>query len=458
MGRETITEQLAGFVTELDPTQLPPGVAIDATRRFVDTVGVAVGGTRLDSAAALLGAAKAIFGDGTAGVVGTALRLPAAAAAFVNGSLAHGADFDDTHPASIVHPSAVVVPAALALGEQLGAAGADCAVAAIAGAEVGLRIALPAGRGFMSRGYHPTLVCGPFAAAATAARLLRLDQERTANALGLASSQSAGLLQSVYEGTLGKTLHPGWAAQAGITCALLAERGFTGPKRALEGEAGLYRVLLGEGEGQIDPSPAVADLGDLWHYPETVFKPYPSAAWTHASLDAFGQILDAERLSAGEIETVICRLPAAGVAIVGDRDRAWRPSSPYHMKNSLPFVLAIRAVRGHLLVSDFEPTALADRQTRQTAEAVTVTATDDLPAEGFPARVSVKTHDGRGFEVEVPVQRGSAANPMTAQEHHAKFRTNVAPALGEERAEAALSALEDIWAAPPGELPRVVAG
>lgn len=444
MAETPIAADYAAFLARLDTEMLPSHVRADARWRFVDTVGVAIGGTRLDFAPALLGAAAALGGRAECTVLGTTLRLPAAGTGFANGALAHGADFDDTHTGAIVHVSAVVIPVALAVGERTGADGAACATAAVGGGEIGLRVARPLGLRLQRRGFHPTSVCGPFAAAATAAKLLGLAPDQTVAALGLASSHAGGLLQGVIEGTWAKRLHPGWAAQAGIACALLAQQGMTGPAWVLEGEAGLYRALLGD-EDAVDIELAREGLGESWLYPDAVFKPFPSAAWTHASLAGFDRLCVDAGLDADAIAHVVCTLPTAGHDIVCHPARAHAPATPYHMKNSLPYVLAMRAVLGGVDPLAFTEATLADPGVRAFAERVTGAADPDRGTDGLPAHVAVRTTDGRTLKIDVPAQRGSSANPMSPEEHRAKFLANATSKLTAAGAATALDRLERIW-------------
>src|SRR6202165_5672566 len=244
MREPTLTQRLAGFSSSLGWAQVADAVKSDAVRRVVDAVGGGLAGSTSPHAAMVLEVAAEYGGRDEATAWGSGRGLPAPLAAMVNAALVHGHDFDDMHSRAMVHISCVTVPAAIALAEQRGASGAECLLALVAGAEVGLRIGDAAPHRFILRGWHGTSVCGTFAAATVAARLMRLDAERTAHALGLAASQSAGIMQGLHDGSWVKRMHPGWAVQNGIMAASLAARGFTGPMEALEGSAGLYRVFL----------------------------------------------------------------------------------------------------------------------------------------------------------------------------------------------------------------------
>jgi 2-methylcitrate dehydratase PrpD len=142
---------------------------------------------------------------------------------------------------------------------------------------------------------------------------------------------------------------------------------------------------------------------------------------------------------------VTCRLPPAGFAIVCDSHRARNPLTPYHMKNSLPYVLAIRAIVGHVTPEDFTSAVRNDPRVVDFASRVIATPDQGLPPDGFPAIVAVTTRDGRSARVDVPAQRGSQGNPLTPQEHRAKFLSNTSDDLGVRRSDVMLAELEDVW-------------
>ena len=241
----TATQRLAAFSHQLRPEDLPGGVIENARWRLIDMVGVIIAGSRLESAGPVSRVAGRMGGREESTTLVFGQRLPAPLAGCVNGAVGHGPDYDDTHSRASVHISNVVVPAALAMGEAQRSSGRELIAAMVAGAEVGLRVgtAAPAHE-FHRRGLHATAVCGPFGAAATAALLLGLTEEQSANAIGMAASQASGLMQGLIDGSWVKRLQPGWSVQSGLTVALLAAEGFTGPAEALEGQYGFYSAYI----------------------------------------------------------------------------------------------------------------------------------------------------------------------------------------------------------------------
>lgn len=443
--RPTLSHQLADFVAQLSISDLPPSVVDDARWRLVDTVGVALAGSRMDFAAPLREMVGEAGGRPEASCIGLGPRLPAPAAGFVNGAYAHGPDYDDTHSVAMVHIGCLVVPASLAVGERVLASGERLLTALVAGAEIGLRIGAAAPHRFHMRGYHATGVVGPFAAATTAGLLLGLDPAALTNALGLCGSQAAGLMQGLRDGSWVKRLHPGWSVRAGIEAALLGQRGFLGQPQVLEGSFGLYATLLHGDPQPPDLESICADLGHRWLLPETTYKPYSSGAWNHSSMDAVVAIMHRAGLTHRDIEAIEVEVPAECMPVVCEpREAKIHPSTPYHMKFSLPYSVAILAVLGHADIDDYSDEVLADRTVADLAARITCREDPTMSPEGFPAKVTLRTRDGRSLREEVPHQRGGPGNPMKPEDHRGKFRANATPSLGEEGSDRLLAALEHV--------------
>ncbi len=428
----TISEELARFSCGLDGAALPPALVEDATHRVLDAVGVGIAARRSDFAPAVVTVTTAAGGTEEATILGFGGQVPAPAAAFVNGALVSGEDFDDMHSVAMVHISSVVIPTLLAMGQRVRPSPELALTALVAGAEIGLRVGAAAPHRFILRGLHGTGVCGPFASAAVAARLLELDEAQTTHALGMAGSQSAGLMQGVLDGTWVKRLHAGWAAQGGITAALLAREGFTGPREVLEGRGGLYAALLGADAAAVDLASVTASLGQHWLLPTTSYKGYPSGAWTHASMDGVARLMAAHGIAAAGIDRIECTVPADAIPVVCEpRATKLSPNSPYHAKFSLPFSVALRAVLGHATLADYSEATLRDPRVIDLAARVECIADGALHNEGFPARVSIRTRDGERFCTDLLMQRGSPQSPMSREDHVEKFRANTADVLGE---------------------------
>jgi len=429
-------EKMARWSSALQLEDVPTEVVAAAKLHLLDAVGTGLAALALDQLPAARAVAAEIGGEPEATALGLERRVGPAAAALCNGSLMHALDFDDTHELALVHSSAVVAATVLALGEARGSAGTDAIAAAVAGYEIGSRIGLASPGALHLRGFHPTSVCGVFAAAAASARLRGLGPEQTTNALGIAGSQASGLMEFLADGSQTKPLHAGWAAHAGIVAAALAAHGATGPASVLEGRFGLLASHLGPGE--FDESGLAGELGSRWETTRIAFKAYPSCHCSHAVLDAVREL----GLEAGEAEDLVALVPgevAVGL-VLEPAERKRRPTTPYDAKFSLPYCIAALLVRGELGVDSFTPEGIADERILELAagvsyEVVEFEGGNDISG-GVRARVG-----GRDLEARVLSPRGGPANPLSEEELREKFRRNALLALPADRAERLLDVL-----------------
>src|SRR5262249_51474640 len=379
-------------------------------------------------------------------VIGYRHRLPAVWAALVNGTLAHGLDYDDTHTESVVHVSASVVPAALAACEEAGADGRALLTALAAGMEANIRIGLVARGGFHARGFHPTGICGTFASALAAGKVAGLDREQLADALGLAGSQAAGSLEFLTDGTWAKRIHAGWAAHGGLIAARLAAAGFTGPRGTFDGRFGLYRSHLGGGDW--DMAQLTSALGQHWELLNIGLKPYPCCHFNHAFIDCAAALRQQGGVSADEIEEVECFIAAREVPVVCEPAASKRaPQNDYDAKFSLPYTVASMLQRGHVSVDDFTEAAIRDPAVLALAQRVVYREDhgSDFPRR-FPGWLRIRLRNGRVLEHREPINRGSAERPLAESEVGEKFRRNAArvpPPAQAERVIALVAALED---------------
>lgn len=200
-------------------------------------------------------------------------RVPARAAALVNGTTSHALDYDDTHFDHIGHPSVAVIPAVLALGSG------DVVRDALIGTEASVAVGLWLGRGHYQAGFHQTATAGAIGATLGAAVTLGLDRDQVANALGIASTKAAGL--KAQFGTMAKPLNAGLAAECGVMAAQLAARGFAANPGGLDGPQGLFATHHGDGD-----QGALADLGDDWRMTRVSHKFHACCHGLHAMLEA----------------------------------------------------------------------------------------------------------------------------------------------------------------------------
>ncbi|MEL6266802.1 MAG: MmgE/PrpD family protein, partial [Pseudomonadota bacterium] len=254
-------------------------------------------------------------GRAEAGVFGLAARLPARAAALVNGTTSHALDYDDTHFDHVGHPSVAVLPAACAVAERVGAPGPALLEAALVGVEVACRTGAWLGRRHYNHGFHQTATSGTFGATAAAARLLGLDADGMAGALGVATTRASGLKSQF--GTMGKPYNAGIAAANGVEAATLAARGFVSRPDGLECAQGFGATHAGE-DGPLGE--VLAALGSRYVFETVQHKFHACCHGTHAALEAIATLRDAHRLAPEAVEAValtvnprwlkVCDIPA----------------------------------------------------------------------------------------------------------------------------------------------------
>jgi 2-methylcitrate dehydratase PrpD len=438
----TLAERLGAFAVEHDYDRLPDEVRASVCQRALDTLGIAVAATRLDTSAAVRDYAVAQGGRAEAHAVGVAEPLPAELAALVNGTLAHSLDYDDTHLPSVLHPSATVVPAALAVGEATGRDGREVIAAIAVGLEICVRLGMAGydeaerNNTYFDRGQHATSICGTIGGAAAAARLLGLSAEGVTHAIGLAVSMAGGVIEANRTGGTVKRIHCGWAAHAAVSAARLAQHGITGPPTVLEGRFGFFRAYL---DGHYDAEAIVAGLGERWEVPKIFFKPYPANHFTHAGIDA-GLALRERGVSLDDVAELELGVAEPTVRTIGEPIDAKRaPKTGYQAQFSGPYTVVAAMLGGGGLglgLGDFTDKLATDGERRRHMAKVSVAGRaecSEIFPHQFPAVLTVRLNDGSELEEAVMSNRGGPERPLSDRELELKFADNAGRLLGESK-------------------------
>lgn len=415
--------------------EVPAEVERAALRHLLDGVGNAVAGLRSGAAEPAIKVATELGGPGESTILGTAVRVSAPAAGLANGTLVHALDFDDTHAGGLVHATAVVLPAAFSVGEQMGATGRELVEAAVVGYEVACRTASAAPHGFHAGGLHATMVAGVFSSAAVAARLMGLDPDTTASALGIAGSQAGGLLAFLATGASTKQLHPGFASQSGIIAARLAAAGATGPNTVFDGPHGVYEALASSSvaQGSLNRSVILDALGETWETQRIGIKPWPTCQLSHATMAAVVSALRPTGINPDHVKAVHARVhPDSAPTVCADDRDLTRPASGYAAKFSLPWSVAALIIDGRVGVETYAPSSLSRAEVTELASRVTWEVTDDRGvAADAQGHVVVTLDDGSEISGHVPRSPGGGASPLTDDELYQKFAGNVGPCAPE---------------------------
>lgn len=337
-------------------------------------------------------------------------------AALVNGASSHVVELDDIHKGSIIHAATVVIPAALAIAEWKELSGKDLITAIVAGYEVCYRI----GEAVSPSHYyywHNTATCGTFGAAIAAAKLLQLTEEETIHALGNAGTQAAGLWEFIVDGAMTKQLHSGKAAMNGALAALLAEKGFTGPLKILEGNRGFFKAMSDE----YDSTKITAGLGEEFKILENSFKIHASCRHTHHAIDLLIEIFKERNPQAEEIESITVKSYKSAIDITDNSD----PQTEYAAKFSLQFCSALAILKGSAGLSDFNESNLWDEQIRALLKKVKVgidARIDESYPEKWGSSVELVLTNGEVISKETDFPKGDPENPVTSEELIEKFK------------------------------------
>ncbi len=422
---ETIAENLSGFIHELVYKNIPQEVVEKAKDLILDTSGICIASSKMDFGKAALNLITGWGGTPESSLIGSERKVPAQNAAFANGVLGHGQDYDDTHTESVVHPSACLVPVALAVGEKTGASGKEILAALIGGLEVMIRIGMPALNRFHLRGFHTTSICGTFASALATAKLMGMDRKKIVETLGISGSFTSGLLECIPSGSWAKRLHAGWAGLCGIVAAELANTGYTGPKTVFEGKLGLYHSFLRA--ESLDLGVIFKGLGTDWEVLNVRPKLYPCCHYLQSYLDCVSFMRKEFRLDPKDITRIDCKVAQGAVNIICEPwEKKISPKTSYDAKFSLPFAISLMLTRGKAGVEEFSERYLGDEEIQCLMTKAHYEVGPSYLVKDMPGYVLVKLKNGDHHEYEIKQVRGDAFHPIQREELLRKFMENTA--------------------------------
>ena len=334
-------------------------------------------------------------------------------------------DFDDTHIGAIYHARAPAFAATLAAAQAGNANGREVLLAFTAALEIGCRLGSVAAGDFHHRGFHPTGLCGTFAASAAAGRLGGVQEDTLVSALGLCGSQAAGILE-IGTSWL-KRLHPGWAAHGALCSLALARAGFVGPDTVFEGNKGFYATHVQKvPQGAELPSHG---LGDTWQTLGIALKPYPCCHFIHAFVDAALALRG--RFALSDVERIECPLtPMLHPMVAEPRDVRIRPQTVYQALFSVPYVVALALAQGRVDLASFHDQPLDVPEVLAVAAKIWCTSDDasDFPRH-FPGELRVHLKDGTVLRERCATSLGTQGKPMPLAAIEAKFLANATRAI-----------------------------
>ena len=419
MNEESVALRLGIWGENFEDSSLTEASLSKNSDILIDIIGLCIAARNNDYVKAVIDASEP--GDFT--LLGHDMRVSASSAAIVNGTAAHGEDFDDTFEGGPVHSGVVMVPAMLAAAERFQLNSADIMLGLVAGNEILCRLALTLPKAIHKSGFHPTAVLGSFAAAFGIAVACRADSKVIANALGIAGSMASGIIEYLGDGSWTKRMHPGWAAESGLRAYAMARAGFVGPRYVFEGEHGAFKVFAASVKPKLD---CLFDgLGEDFVSNTISFKPYPCGTMIQPYIDCARQLRE-QGIKPADVESVVCETAEGYV------HRLWEPldikrvpPTPYAAKFSVPFGVALGLIRGHADLGDYTAESISDPDLLALAARVNYQVDPENPyPERFTGHVKVFFKDGTQKEVRQGYMRGGRDAPLSQQEITEKFYAN----------------------------------
>ncbi len=423
------TKKLSAFIVETDYERISQEVIERAKICFLDWIGSAYSGTSSFTDRLMHHWIKERGGMRISTLIGSKYLVPPEQAALYNGMISAVMEIDDVHEEASIHAGIGVIPAALAAAEYARSSGRELIASIVIGYDISVRVARAAGLPH-HHFWHPTGTCNTFGAAAAAGRLLHLDEERLTMALGLSGTQAAGLWESInVEAIMAKHLHSGKASSNGLFSALLARDGFKGSARVIEGERGF--LTSSSKATEQDMIRVTEDFGNPFLLMKNFFKRYACCRVCFEGIEGIQQILDSHHLHYQDVEKIIVTMNPMRTWMVGNED----PKDIYEAKFSLPFCMALMAVKGNASLLQFTEENLHHPVVKEVMGKVKLLSDTDMPKK---ARVEVICKDGARFTVE-PLCRS-----LSLEEVREKFIRNMTPLLRQRHIQEILSFNENL--------------
>lgn len=405
---------LADFVKTCHWQDIPEHVRHEAKRSLLNFFSVALSACfdpTIEKAARVYGKFSS---SAQATVIGRNQRMDILTAAALNTMGANVFDFDDTHFPTIIHPTAPVAPPILALAEMQVIKGSDFLLALILGMEAECRIGNAVSPGHYARGWHITSTCGVFGSAMATGKLLGLTHQQLVWALGHASSQASGLVETL--GTMSKSISMGNAARNGMVSALLAQQDFDGPSQPLEGVRGFLHVTADAPDCQ----GLISDLGTRWEVLQNAYKPYPCGVVLNPVIEACLALAAHPELIRQGFENILS-IELTGHSLL--RQRTDRPEihTGRESQVSAQHAVAVALVRGRAGLAEFSDHAVRDPVLRSVGRKVRFVDDDSFSVDA--TKILLVLREGQAIEMRIDVARGATTRPLSDQDIEAKLRT-----------------------------------
>lgn len=406
----TVSDHLTQWVARTQWEEIPPQIRHEAKRSLLNFFACSLAGCR-DAAVESTGSVLRQFsGRATATVIGLREKTDPLNAAFLNAASANAFDFDDTHAGTIMHPTAPVAPALFALAETSRISGRQLLLAFVLGVETEIRIAAAISPGHYRRGWHITSSCGVFGAAAAVAKVLGLSPERMKWAIGNASAQASGLLETL--GSMAKSVGVGNAARNGLVAALFAQEGVFGPDQPLEGRYGFLHVT---GENP-DFARITEGWGDKWELGFNMYKPYPSGVVLNPVIEACLTLIKDNELLVSDLE----HIEIIGHPLLRERTDRVHPATGREAQVSAQHSVAVALTHGRAGLAEFSDACVGDAALGPLREKVSFV--DDSSYSVESATVTVNLRGGKQVRTKIDHAVGSTSRPLSDSDLEQKLK------------------------------------
>jgi 2-methylcitrate dehydratase PrpD len=420
----TLLEEFGQFIEGSYQTTFSQETLHSARRALLDWHGALIAGADTDAASRLRDAYSEEFGAGQCSVAGSQKKVFARAAAFMNGTISHIAEFDDIFRDGAYHPACPTISAAFALAESRNDSLDNLLHAIIIGYEVSTRISKVIQPSHY-RYFHTTGTAGVFGAAAACAYLLRLNATQACNALATAGTFASGLQQAFRSDSMTKPMHPGHAAEVGLNAALTAHAGMTGTPDLLEGDAGFGAALCENPRW----NELFDGLGTSWNIEQATFKNHGCCGHNFPAIDAVSYLLNEHPIDPEQIK----KIRVGGYKATAEVCHYVHPQTPFEAKFSLTYTVSARMILGRVRERAFLEKALANPQIHSMEEKIELVVDPECAAK-FPlhrsAKVEIEMNDGTIYQHHQLTRHGDPDEPLSDQELVDKFHELAEPRVG----------------------------
>ncbi len=430
------TRAIAEFISRIKYEDIPAEVIERIKLLIFDSLGCALYGSKLEWSRILRATLAKLDTTKSCRVWGTPELLSAPHATLVNGTLIQSFELDDVHRQGVLHVGAVTLPPLFAVTEMRKLSGRDFLRAAVAGYEIGPRVGKCMGPQHIGQGWHSGATVGVFSAAAGAAAALRLTSEQAVHALGIAGTQSAGLMAAQY-GAMVKRMHAGRAAQSGLYGALLAEAGFTGIVDVFESSYGGFCTTFSRSSDRFNLDELSWELGRQWETMRISLKFYSCVGSNHTTLDAIRMMQAKTPFGPDDVDLIVVHGSQVTVEHVG---WPYRPQGLTSTQLNLPFCVATLLLEGDVFVDQFSDDVVDDKKRIELSKKVSVLHDPAITARGsnyrHMVRVEVHLKNGSKLEQTVEAPRGSEASFASEADIVRKFKILASHAVSDAKADA----------------------